>query len=41
MDTLEAILSRRSIRKYGSEAVTGGEVRALLEAAMAAASRLR
>ncbi len=38
MDTLEAILSRRSIRKYSSEAVTDNAVRALLEAAMAAPS---
>lgn len=38
MDTLEAILSRRSIRKYSSEAVTEEDVRALLEAAMAAPS---
>jgi nitroreductase len=38
MDALEAILSRRSIRKYGSQAVTEEEVRTLLEAAMAAPS---
>jgi nitroreductase len=38
MDALEAILSRRSIRTYSSEAVTEEEVRTLLEAAMAAPS---
>ncbi len=38
MDALEAVLSRRSIRKYTSEPVTENAVRALLEAAMAAPS---
>jgi nitroreductase len=38
VDAQEAILTRRSIRKYGGEAVTEEEVRALLKAAMAAPS---
>ena len=38
MDALEAILSRRSIRKYTSEPVTEEEINLLLEAAMAAPS---
>ncbi|MFW5838140.1 MAG: nitroreductase family protein, partial [Desulfovibrionaceae bacterium] len=38
MDALEAIRTRRSIRTYTDEAVTEGEVRTLLEAAMQAPS---
>lgn len=38
MDVLEAILSRRSIRKYTSEPVTDQEIDTLLQAAMAAPS---
>ena len=38
MDALEAILSRRSIRKYTGEAVPAEAARVLLEAAMAAPS---
>ena len=38
MEACEALLSRRSIRKYTAEAVTEEDVRALLEAAMAAPS---
>ena len=38
MDTLQAILSRRSIRKYTSQAPSAETIKALLEAAMAAPS---
>jgi len=38
MDVLEAILSRRSIRRYTSEPVTDQEIDILLQAAMAAPS---
>lgn len=38
MDVLEAILSRRSIRKYTTEPVTDEEVEIILQAAMAAPS---
>ncbi len=38
MDVLEAILSRRSIRKYTSEQVTDQEIDIILQAAMAAPS---
>lgn len=38
METLEAIRTRRSIRKFKSEAVPGDAVRGLLEAAMSAPS---
>lgn len=38
MDALEAILSRRSIRKYTSEPVTDQQIDVLMQAAMAAPS---
>ncbi|MBM3476549.1 MAG: nitroreductase family protein [Armatimonadetes bacterium] len=38
MDAIQAIMTRRSIRKYTDEAVTGEEVETLLRAAMAAPS---
>ena len=38
MDAMEAILSRRSIRKYSGEGVGEEDVKAMLEAAMAAPS---
>ncbi len=38
MDAMEAILTRRSIRKYTSEPVTDDEVKQLLRAAMHAPS---
>jgi nitroreductase len=38
MDTLEAIRTRRSVRQYSAEPVAEADVRALLEAAMAAPS---
>lgn len=38
METIEAILGRRSIRKYTGEPVTDGQLKRLLEAAMAAPS---
>jgi nitroreductase len=38
MDTLQAILSRRSIRKYTAQALSAKTVQTLLEAAMAAPS---
>jgi nitroreductase len=38
MEAIEAILGRRSIRKYTGEPVTDGQLKRLLEAAMAAPS---
>ncbi|MGD0803339.1 MAG: nitroreductase family protein [Candidatus Bathyarchaeia archaeon] len=38
MEAMDAILGRRSIRKYSEEPVTDGQVKRLLEAAMAAPS---
>ncbi len=38
MEAMEAILSRRSIRKYSSQPVSEGVVKSLLEAAMSAPS---
>jgi len=38
MDALQALFSRRSIRKYTSEAVTAAAVKVILEAAMSAPS---
>lgn len=38
MDTIEAILTRRSIRKYGKENITDEQIKQLLEAGMSAPS---